>query len=482
MNTKPVQVKEKTNRKTVMPAVHILPGKGWTVKEGLGKIDITAKEIIVPLDPLDHSVRTHEIVHGLESPPREAVSTNNILHNVMSATEDYRVNRIMQDAGCLPDESPFHVLATAKMMTLEDEYLQASIAFSTGNDELMDKLGPKFKNPDLLKKCRTILKKHIDPDPYDFKRTESAARSISRLFRKMNRENQGKGKDQKGNGAGEGQGQGQESKQEYKRLSKTSEAMYEAIKQEIMKELTKTGDMPPAPGIKGDDNIGWKPSYFDLDAQWGDLKVKNVPLDKISNQKAVKFLARQYYYTDKGYIPRRVDRMLYGRTIFGEKKQVIGKKPVVVVIDCSGSMDSRYMVRESIKIAKTYSGPLVIYCYGGDDSTNGTWGIIQCIARNGRYTDNLKLPGENIVDLPALAYALKNNPDHVLIWVSDGGWTGTYCRRSTKMENQFKAFIEANKVLQVRYINDILPLIKTLNRIGLHRTFKVSGAATGHRD
>lgn len=149
------------------------------------------------------------------------------------------------------------------------------------------------------------------------------------------------------------------------------------------------------------------------DVRFGKLEVVRLPLP---NRSKAGF-DRRWTARDEGDIPTRFDRWSIDKRVFRAKKKAHG---AALLVDVSGSMSwsEAHLARVLDEVP---AATIALYSGSGDT------GRLVIVAHKGRCATMTSasrfMYGGNVVDGPALQW-LADQPEHVKLWMSDGGITG----------------------------------------------------------
>lgn len=195
------------------------------------------------------------------------------------------------------------------------------------------------------------------------------------------------------------------------------------------------------------------------DRGWAALRFGLVPL----RGNGLGFLSRTKRASSVGRSPRRLHRLLTDpeRRVFD---RVSRKRGGVVLVDGSGSMSlSSDDLKEIVQAAPGCR--VAVYSY--ESGRPNIW----VVADKGQYAledDFPSIGADNCVDLPALAWAVRQRVDHrdPVVWVSDGGVTGVGCGFTESLARQTITHNRKHKVIQVEDTAKAVELLRDLARGG----------------
>lgn len=190
---------------------------------------------------------------------------------------------------------------------------------------------------------------------------------------------------------------------------------------------------------------------------WMPLFVSKPPLDIPHTGK----LGRRLMYTNEGKYPRNIGRMITDpeRRIFTRKTRSLG---AVVVIDCSGSMN--LTDRQLGQLMEASAGATVV-AYSSNHTADADNPNCWVVARKGRQVRRLPdFPGGNGCDGPAISYgvSLRANSRQPVIWVSDGGVTGSGDVSTPALKKQCKRLVVRHGIHHVETVREAIQLMKRL--------------------
>lgn len=180
-------------------------------------------------------------------------------------------------------------------------------------------------------------------------------------------------------------------------------------------------------------NLRWKNLIWDTE----------VPLTKkLPYKKSYKGHKKS---SDMGVVPTNIHRSLIDGNIFSRK---IREQTGTILIDDSGSMHFTQKEIEEI-IEHAPASLIAVYAASelGDDPN------IKIVAKNGKYTEDLKFrAANNLVDMPALMWLAEQNEPR--IWVSDAQAVPISGGTWEQAAGQCLAFCEKNKINVVATAQD----------------------------
>lgn len=199
------------------------------------------------------------------------------------------------------------------------------------------------------------------------------------------------------------------------------------------------------------------PDYGGKDQGWYPIFLVKPDLERSHTGK----LGRRNIYCETGRSVKNISRMYSDpeQRVFSRKTRSLG---AVVVFDCSGSM--RLDQDDFDNLMKASAGATVL-CYSTGNNANEAEPNAWIVARKGRQVRQLPpFPGGNGCDGPALMLGLdlRAHSRQPVIWVSDGGVTGTYDTRDHNLEEQCKEIVRKNNIHWVQNVNEAVKLMSKL--------------------
>lgn len=190
---------------------------------------------------------------------------------------------------------------------------------------------------------------------------------------------------------------------------------------------------------------------------WAALKFGTVPL----RGNGLGFLSRTKRASSVGRAPRRLHRLLTDpeRRVFD---RVARKRGGIVLVDGSGSMS---LTSDDLRRIVQAAPGCRVAVYSYRRNAPNIW----VVADKGQYAlpdDFPTLGWDNCVDLPALAWAVRQRKDRrdPVLWVSDGGVTGVGCGFTPNLAMQVVAHNTRHRVTQVLNAEQAVEALRDLAR------------------
>lgn len=393
---------------------------GVEAKRGEPKTNVTDREMFVPLYDDEHSrtIRGHEMVHAKVSPNAKQfekwIARGYAKQMTMTVCEELRVNMLLEHSGFDPRK---HLKDGSERLDGErtaqhDDFLNAvatCIAYrnTAGYKPYLDGVakhhpewveylsyitdtGVEYYNSIIdTHGAQTLGGTHSRLHLSGFGYVENYAKWVEDIVGALTDNASGQ---PQGQPAGEGQ---------------------EAMTPKEALEQSGQGFIDKNKGWNARGNIPKK----SRDSQWETLKVSTPMLDR----NVMGALGRKRIATNMGRNPRRMSRLLTDpdKRIFDRTVKGAGG---VVLIDTSGSMSLSH--DEVMEMVLNAPSALVAQYSGGNKGKPNLY----VVANKGKCVSKLPAPnGGNGCDAPAIRWAVnkRQRSTSPLIWVSDGGVTGT---------------------------------------------------------
>lgn len=366
----------------VFPMPEAIDGKRWSVKRGQPRIDMTAREMFVPLADTDGDrfLRAHESAHA-KITPKVAANAAAEKHGVsvlaLQVCEDCRVHHFLNRRG-IPTPgavSAAEIEQHLPRLKVADRDIAAALLASVGTGDYGRIFNALAAAPDMapdrlgsiVQAVRNVADsigarparrgaKHPAETVQGFnKRTVPAAQLFDAMF--------------------------PESPPEHDRANR--EMIRNAVQRGPMDESGEWGDVQP---------IARAPLTLGKDRGRGTTRS----------------------YRDEGVIPSAVHRLPVDGRVFTRQRRATGGS---VLVDASGSMSLDSTDLAAI-VEAAPAGRVAIYC-----GAKWTGGRITVVADRGRRAadddiQRARIGGSNLIDGPALRWLAKQPAPR--IWVSDG--------------------------------------------------------------
>lgn len=237
---------------------------------------------------------------------------------------------------------------------------------------------------------------------------------------------------------------------EYKRLAQyidnQANGNAEAARTEVIQEVERPKGLGKHMPDYGGKEQGWYPIFL----------VKP-DLERSHTGK----LGRRNIYCETGRSVKNISRLYSDpeQRVFSRKTRSLG---AVVVFDCSGSMS---LDQDDFNNLMKASAGATVLCYSTGNNASEAEPNAWIVARKGRQVRQLPpFPGGNGCDGPALMLGLdlRAHSRQPVIWVSDGGVTGTYDVRDHNLEDQCNEIVRKNNIHWVKNVNEAVKLMSKL--------------------
>jgi hypothetical protein len=494
--------------KQAIPLPEILDDSQWEIRnsgqDDLAYVDFEKQEMVVPftIAPGPEYIRAHEAMHVAISPRNSDDVPRDIDNRTLQALEDARVNSGLKLSGvnisaqAWTDE--MHAECALRLITGQTSLLEAArclIAKRGTGDEEMIRTAIMASKPRAAEIADEIVGSFLEPleaqgklaswsDTVDYSR---------RLTELCEAEEEEGGEPLPGGKPGEGQsGSSPGDKSGDKPSESESESEFSPA-ESIGKEFTP-GEDSSGPGkleditpeeekeireagleralsrnrVQYSEEKATEKTYKQrgrpvppqLKFRWRGAPSFNMKVEKPRLSASISFKktkTQKVTASDEGSIPRGMHRYATDQRIFARKgRRMAG---AAILIDVSGSMGlEHYEVRQIIEqcpaaIVAVYSGS-----WDRKNAPHESEGILRIIAEGQRYSPDLNrgMPGENIIDYPALEW-LARRKEKKKLWISDGLVTGeTACAIDGKWLRKFARLIKENRIERVGNVRELL--------------------------
>lgn len=430
-------------------------------KRGLPHTIISARKMVTPADDseMSRAIRAHEMMHAKVSPDdqwKQWVERGIATNEALTVCEEARVNLLCQKAGFdmlnhLSDDG--ETADGERIAMMGDWHSAVMFAVATAGTASAKKYlngirrhrrewGPHLKNIQkrVLDHYKQILKDGTEElastaideksglSPVGFRHVEAIGEWVDRIAGLQPEEP----KDEK-------------SDDDTDEKSKPEPKADGPVKSESKLSSDELGSL-----IKHEPVA---PSSSYVIPTWGELKIGRLPLEIVSTGT----MGKKRVSTNVGRHPRRMTRYMTDpeMRLFDRKVRAKGG---IVVIDNSGSMGfSREQIRQIVEMAP--GATVLAYTWLGESEDNA-W----ILAQNGKMYRELDVrPSGNGVDLPALEWAMKNRRhNEPVIWVSDGGVSGTGDTFDESLTRQCAKFVQKHRILCAPNTASAVEMLKKL--------------------
>jgi hypothetical protein len=188
--------------------------------------------------------------------------------------------------------------------------------------------------------------------------------------------------------------------------------------------------------------------HKDLDGvPWGEMEVIHHPMSK-PHRGSVKTVQHKERPSEMGVVPKHMHRWTTDKAVFSERRPVRTARSTIL-IDVSGSM---HLTHGQIETMMHSNPGCTIALYSGD----GERGQLHIVAQRGKRIKALPPTGSgNIVDGPALDWLIKEGRRGRMVWVCDGGVTGTHDRPSRKLTKECMEKVRKNNIILKRSVEEM---------------------------
>ena len=426
------------------------PGK-WTVEKGMqAGADIGKKHIIVPFGNVAaaRAIRIEELMHVRHSPVRDKkalakLALFGVRDDFLQGAEDYRVKSLAYNNTNYYRDKRFlkGIKQTAKLgfrtilATPPNPLagLTGSCPFPFSDIAYLAMAMYAIEYGSITRSLTyTYVKQYelensfADPnDPFNFV-TElyNTLNSSYKYFKKTRKES--------------------------KRIDKGTVNFAKAI-EEIVTKYEQRNLMPPPPKENNKKEKLEKHETYEGPITPTQLDKLSSPYDviKLPLTRRLLFNLKTRTVANQGFSIRRIENLHldpFNPPIFAARINQRVKWPVVL-LDASGSMCPS--PEEIVKIIKHCPGATIAY-YSGSGSRLDGFGKIVVVSEKGYFCEEANFSqhfmGNNIIDWPAINWAINTHPGRPIHWITDQGYTWRKSERETDLNKAVTSFMRAKGV------------------------------------
>jgi len=404
------------------------PGK-WTIKKSSSAhVDVIGKVLVVPFGNVAaaRAIRIEELLHIRHSPVRDKkflakLPKLKVRDDFLQGAEDFRVKKIAYDGTFYRDKRFIKgIKQTAKLakrtiLSNPPDILagltgNCPFPFSTIAYSAMA-VYPIERGDIFCSLVDTYIKQH---ELENFFKDKSDPKKFNKkLFDILFEANYSSyWKDKKSN---------------FKNLSKGVKKLATSI-EELVSFYELRNLLPAPPPEKTEKEKLEKHDVYSgsitstiLDSISNPFEIINLPLTR-----RLLFNLKTRTVSQQGFSIRRIENLHldpFYPPIFAARIHQKSRCPVIL-LDASGSMCPSS--KEIIQVIKHAPGATIAY-YSGESNWDGTYGKIVVVSQKGYFCDEKRFSehfmGNNIIDWPAINWAINTHPGRPIYWITDQGYT-----------------------------------------------------------